>query len=156
VIQHATTATCESHVSPLASKSLNQVPCTRGVLENGLRYVVLKHAVPQGRVEAHLELHVGSIDEADHQQGMAHMLEHICFLGSRRRLQLQSSGVAMTSNALTDFNHTVYHLNLPSSELGIGLDALSDIAFTPTFEPERIEKERRAVLSEAQMVNDMR
>jgi len=33
------------------------------------------------------------------------------------------------------------------------LDALKDIAFNPEFSASRIEKERRAVLSEAQMMN---
>jgi len=86
---------------------------------------------------------------------MAHMLEHVCFLGSERRMQLQSGGLGMTSNACTDFNHTVYHLSLGTEYLSQGLEALADIGFNPAFRPERVEKERAAVLSEAQMVNDV-
>eukprot|EP00931_Biecheleriopsis_adriatica_P087119 TRINITY_DN6162_c0_g2_i1.p1 TRINITY_DN6162_c0_g2~~TRINITY_DN6162_c0_g2_i1.p1 ORF type:complete len:1173 (+),score=264.06 TRINITY_DN6162_c0_g2_i1:464-3520(+) len=85
---------------------------------------------------------------------MAHMLEHICFLGSECRTRLQSSGLGMTSNACTDFNHTVYHLSMNKEDLAKGLEALADIGFSPAFRPERVEKERSAVLSEAQMVND--
>ncbi|CAE7018386.1 SPP [Symbiodinium sp. KB8] len=120
-----------------------------------MRYVILRHQVPAGRVEAHLEFHVGSIDEQENQRGMAHMLEHVCFLGSERRMQLQSGGLGMTSNACTDFNHTVYHLSLGTEYLSQGLEALADIGFNPAFRPERVEKERAAVLSEAQMVNDV-
>ncbi|CAE7675652.1 SPP, partial [Symbiodinium microadriaticum] len=61
----------------------------------------------------------------------------------------------MTSNACTDFNHTVYHLSLGTEYLSQGLEALADIGFNPAFRPERVEKERAAVLSEAQMVNDV-
>ncbi|CAJ1340341.1 unnamed protein product [Effrenium voratum] len=126
----------------------------QGVLSNGMRYLVLRHTVPKGRFEAHLEFHVGSVDEQEDQRGMAHMLEHICFLGSSKRVQLQSSGLGMTSNACTDFNHTVYYVSIGSEHLGEGLKVLADIGFEPAFEPERVEKERAAVLSEAQMVND--
>jgi len=61
----------------------------------------------------------------------------------------------MTSNACTDFNHTVYHLSIGSEHVKDGLEALADIGFKPAFRPERVEKERAAVLSEAQMVNDV-
>eukprot|EP00435_Cladocopium_sp_Y103_P060838 s714_g22.t1 len=100
----------------------------RGVLPNGMRYVLLRHLVPQGRCEAHLEFHVGSVDEQeDDQRGMAHMLEHICFLGSEKRQQLQSSGLGMTSNACTDFNHTVYYVSIGSEHVQEGLQVLSDV-----------------------------
>ncbi|CAE8644320.1 unnamed protein product, partial [Polarella glacialis] len=103
---------------------------------------------------AHLEFHVGSVDEQEDQRGMAHMIEHVCFLGSERRITLQSGGLGMTSNACTDFNHTVYHISMDSQHMSRGLEALADIGFTPAFRAERVEKERAAVLSEAQMVND--
>jgi predicted Zn-dependent peptidase len=35
------------------------------------------------------------------------------------------------------------------------LEALADIAFEPEFLPSRLEKERKAVLAEAQMMNTM-
>ena len=37
----------------------------RGTLENGLKYVILPNKVPEGRFEAHLEMHVGSVDERE-------------------------------------------------------------------------------------------
>ena len=44
----------------------------RGRLANGLRYVVLPNKVPGDRFEAHLEMHVGSVDEREDEQGLAH------------------------------------------------------------------------------------
>lgn len=131
----------------------------RGVLPNGLRYVVLRNAMPPKRFEAHIELHVGSIDEDPDEQGIAHMMEHVCFLGSRKRERLIGTG--SRSNALTDFQHTIYHIHAPvkmedgRSMYPLALEALSEIAFGPEMLNHRIEKERKAVLAEMQQVNDM-
>lgn len=74
------------------------------------------------------------------------------------------------SNAYTDFHHTVFHVHSPSwgnsggnwgnqgtssspSMLPLVLETLEEIAFFPQFSPQRIEKERRAILSEMQMMN---
>jgi predicted Zn-dependent peptidase len=119
----------------------------------------MQNAMPPKRFEAHIELHVGSIDEEPHEQGIAHMMEHVCFLGSRKRERLIGTG--SRSNALTDFQHTIYHVHAPvEMEDGRGmylpaLEALNEIAFAPEMLPHRIEKERKAVLAEMQQVNDM-
>ncbi|KAI3824598.1 hypothetical protein L1987_06062 [Smallanthus sonchifolius] len=129
-----------------------------GQLENGLRYLILPNKVPQNRFEAHMEIHAGSIDEEDDEQGIAHMIEHVAFLGSKKREKLLRTGAR--SNAYTDFHHTVFHIHSPtymqdSDEdlLPSVLDALNEIAFYPKFLTSRVEKERRAILSELQMMN---
>ncbi|KAF7836553.1 stromal processing peptidase, chloroplastic [Senna tora] len=130
----------------------------RGQLKNGLRYLILPNKVPPKRFEAHLEVHVGSIDEEGDEQGIAHMIEHVAFLGSKKREKLLGTGAR--SNAYTDFHHTVFHIHAPTSTkdsdgdlLPSVLDALDEIAFHPKFLASRIEKERRAILSELQMMN---
>ncbi|XP_010442166.1 PREDICTED: stromal processing peptidase, chloroplastic [Camelina sativa] len=130
----------------------------RGQLKNGLRYLILPNKVPPNRFEAHMEVHVGSIDEEDDEQGIAHMIEHVAFLGSKKREKLLGTGAR--SNAYTDFHHTVFHIHSPThtkdSEDDLFpsvLDALNEIAFHPKFLSSRVEKERRAILSELQMMN---
>ncbi|EFJ29358.1 hypothetical protein SELMODRAFT_440740 [Selaginella moellendorffii] len=130
----------------------------RGQLDNGLRYVILPNKVPPNRFEAHMEMHVGSVDEEEHEQGIAHMIEHVTFLGSKKREKLLGTGAR--SNAYTDFHHTVFHVHSPVTAQGTNepllplvLDALHEIAFKPKFLASRIEKERSAVLSELQMMN---
>lgn len=129
-----------------------------GQLDNGLRYVLLPNKVPPNRFEAHLEIHAGSVDERTQEQGIAHLVEHVTFLGSRKREGLLGTGAR--SNAYTDFHHTVFHVHSPRVNANTGqpmlpqvLEALVEIAFEPEFLTTRIEKERRAVLSEAQMMN---
>ncbi|EPS66722.1 hypothetical protein M569_08054, partial [Genlisea aurea] len=130
----------------------------RGELKNGLRYLILPNKIPPNRFEAHMEVHVGSIDEEDDEQGIAHMIEHVAFLGSKKREKLLGTGAR--SNAYTDFHHTVFHIHSPTSTkdsegdlLPVALDALNEIAFHPKFLASRVEKERRAILSELQMMN---
>ena len=60
----------------------------RGTLPNGLRYCLLPNGVPSARFEAHLEMHVGSVDEREDEQGLAHLVEHVTFLGSPKRDRL--------------------------------------------------------------------
>lgn len=130
----------------------------RGQLKNGLRYIILPNKVPPNRFEAHMEVHAGSIDEEVDEQGIAHMIEHVAFLGSKKREKLLGTGAR--SNAYTDFHHTVFHIHSPTRTkesdgdlLPSVLDALNEIAFYPKFLASRVEKERRAILSELQMMN---
>ncbi|KAJ0525055.1 putative processing peptidase [Helianthus annuus] len=85
----------------------------RGQLENGLRYLILPNKVPQNRFEAHMEIHAGSIDEDDDEQGIAHMIEHVAFLGSKKREKLLRTSACL--NAYTEFHHTVFHIHSPTS-----------------------------------------
>lgn len=129
-----------------------------GKLSNGLRYVILPNPSPPNRFEAHLEVHAGSVDEEEEEQGIAHLVEHCTFLGSKRREGLLGTGAR--SNAYTDFHHTVFHVHAPHANANNGqpmlpavLDALTEIGFEPEMLPARIEKERKAVTAEAQMMN---
>ena len=89
----------------------------RGVLPNGLRYAILPITTApwtsQRRVAVHLEVHVGSIDEDENEQGFAHLLEHVSFMGSRRRLRLSGTGSRLA--ALTDFHTTSYSAEVLST-----------------------------------------
>jgi secreted Zn-dependent insulinase-like peptidase len=105
-----------------------------------------------------LQMHVGSIYEKEDEQGVAHFVEHVTFLGSMKREALISLGVR--SNAYTDFHHTVFHMSadLYSQVYNMEMlphvvEALAEVAFKAQFLRTRIEKERKAVLAEAQMMN---
>src|SRR3954471_14446569 len=53
-----------------------------GTLPNGLKYYVRKNTRPANRVLLRLAVKTGSLDEADDQQGLAHVVEHMAFNGS--------------------------------------------------------------------------
>jgi len=130
-----------------------------GVLPNGFSYVILPNKSPLGRFEAHLQVFSGSADELEPQQGIAHLTEHIAYMGSRKRERLFGTG--SQTNAYTDFHHTVFYAACPTYTprsngnvpmLPMALDALCDV-MEARVEPSRLEKERQAVLSEMTMVN---
>jgi predicted Zn-dependent peptidase len=56
-----------------------------GQLDNGLRYVIMPNKVPPQRFEAHLEVHVGSVDELPNEQvrRLAHAADTCRALTSR-------------------------------------------------------------------------
>jgi predicted Zn-dependent peptidase len=128
-----------------------------GVLPNGLPYIILPNKSPPGRFEAHLQVFSGSSDELEPQQGIAHLTEHVAYMGSRKRERLFGTG--SQTNAYTDFHHTVFYAACPVQTprggvpmLPMALDALVDV-MEARVEPSRLEKERAAVLSEMTMVN---
>jgi len=128
-----------------------------GILPNGFSYVILPNKSPPGRFEAHLQVFSGSADELEPQQGIAHLTEHVAYMGSRKRERLFGTG--SQTNAYTDFHHTVFYAACPTKTprggapmLPMALDALCDV-MEARVEPSRLEKERAAVLSEMTMVN---
>lgn len=60
-------------------------PCLlQGVLQpSGMRYYVRSNREPPGRAELSLVVRTGSVDEAEGEQGIAHMLEHLTFRASK-------------------------------------------------------------------------
>jgi hypothetical protein len=71
-----------------------------GVLPNGLHYVILPNRSPPGRFEAHLQVFSGSADELEPQQGIAHLTEHVAYMGSRKRERLFGTGSQSTSKTI--------------------------------------------------------
>ena len=92
------------HISPLnrlgpdpqiqpSSEPLPVHPDVRsGTLPNGLPYVILPNKSPPDRFEAHLQVFSGSADELEPQQGIAHLTEHVAYMGSSKRERLFGTG----------------------------------------------------------------
>src|SRR5512139_3108997 len=56
---------------------------TIGRLDNGLRYYVRRNPRPANRAELRLVINAGSVLEEDDQRGLAHMVEHMAFNGTK-------------------------------------------------------------------------
>lgn len=104
-----------------------------GVLPNGLRYALMRNAVPAGGLAMRLRVDVGATVEAEREQGFVHMIEHLLFEGSRTLpagalpLFLQRDGLAHWSdfNAFTSFDETVYRLDLARADARARTTALT-------------------------------
>ena len=130
-----------------------------GRLDNGLRYVILPNRDAPGRPSLQLYMRVGSLMEADDQRGMAHFLEHMAFNGTKHfpagemieYFQRLGMSFVVHTNAATDFEKTVYKLELPRTNeemTGEGLKLFRDFLDGMLLEKKEIERERHVILAE--------
>lgn len=120
-------------------------------LSNGVE-VAIKENHFSRTVAIQVWVGVGSIHEAPHERGMAHYLEHMLFKGTHRRASFEIAAAIEAAggeiNAYTTFDHTVYHVTLPSDKLELGLDILADLVFHSKFDPDEFEREREVICEE--------
>ncbi len=130
-----------------------------GCLANGFRYVLMENQTPKDRVSMHLCVSAGSMHESNHEQGLAHFVEHMLFNGSTNFKPgelvkyFQSIGMQFgpDANARTGFSDTVYDILLPKGNresLEDGLSVMKDFAEGALLLQKEIDRERRVVLSE--------
>src|SRR5438094_2645239 len=153
-------------VAALAAQTFNPqdvIPFDKAVrtatLPNGLKYFVRQNGRPAKRVSLRLAVKAGSLNEADDQLGLAHLIEHMAFNGSEHFKPgelvsyFESTGARLGPhvNAYTSFDETVYMLELPTDKPEIvakGLTALADFAGGLTLSQEEVDKERGVVIEE--------
>ncbi|WP_312398529.1 insulinase family protein [Sphingobacterium sp.] len=130
-----------------------------GKLANGFQYFILRNSEPKERVLFYLANKVGSLQETDKQQGLAHFLEHMNFNGTAHFPKnalvdyLQKSGIRFGAdlNAYTGFEETVYQLPLPTTDpvlLRQGILIMRDWANGALLEDDEIDQERGVILEE--------
>jgi zinc protease len=131
-----------------------------GCFPNGMRWAWRSNAYPALRCSLRLHVNAGSLAEEDGERGLAHLLEHVAFKGSRRHppgsldFWLQRHGMALgaDANAHTSFGETVYKLEVPDSRpesLREAFGVLRDFADGLLFDERQIEAEKRIVEAEA-------
>jgi zinc protease len=130
-----------------------------GTLPNGLTFLIQRNAQPEQRALLRLVVKAGSIDEADDQRGLAHLLEHMAFNGSTHFKPgelvsyLESIGARFGAdvNAYTSYDETVYMLEVPTDRpetVGRGFEALGDFAGGVSLDTAEIDRERGVVIEE--------
>ena len=131
-----------------------------GQLENGLKYYIRHNDQPAQRAEFWIATDAGAHQEEDHQDGLAHFFEHMCFNGTKNfpgksMLEyLQSIGAEFgrNINASTGFEVTQYMLNnipvVRESIVDSCLLVLHDWSGFVTCAPEEIDNERGVIIEE--------
>lgn len=130
-----------------------------GELDNGLKYIVRKHAVPPGRAALYLHVSSGSLNETDKQRGIAHYLEHMAFNGSKNFPPgsvipfFQGMGLSFGrhQNAFTSFDQTTFMLEMPDNKketLEKAFSFFSDVGTKLSLLPHEIDEERQIILEE--------
>ena len=108
-----------------------------GTLLNGMRYYIRQNHKPEKRAELRLVVNAGSVLEDEDQRGLAHMVEHMAFRGTKHfpgnRISSYLESVGMRYgpdiNAFTSFDETVYMITIPTDTASIvdkGFQILAD------------------------------
>ena len=123
-----------------------------GTLENGVKYILVN--------DKHLEksfvtvsLNVGSYFNPKGYDGLAHFLEHMLFMGSKKypdenHYYSRLNELGGYSNAFTDVTETVYYFNVFDNGLSEIIDIFSRFFIDPLFDPDSVSREINAVDSE--------
>ena len=120
------------------------------VLSNGLRII---HRESSSSVEyCGLAVKVGSRNEAPHQYGLAHFVEHTIFKGTEKRRSWhiinRMESVGGEINAYTSEEVTMIYSAFPKGNLTRAVDLIADLVAHSCFPQNEIDREREVVLDE--------
>ena len=126
-------------------------------LPNGIR--VLHKQITDSKI-AHIGvmLDIGSRDELDNEQGLAHFWEHMAFKGTTKRKpfhiinRLESLGGEL--NAYTTKEKICFYASVLDIHMDKAVELLADITFNSTFPEKQIEREKQVILEEMAMYRD--
>jgi len=130
-----------------------------GKLDNNFTYYIKQNLKPKKKASIHLILKAGSLMEDDDQLGLAHLIEHMVFNGTKNYPKnemdkyLNSIGLQIGSdyNASTGYETTIYKMEIPTediSNLDKGIHILSEMVGHASLTDDSFEKEREIVEEE--------
>ncbi|MBI1274032.1 MAG: insulinase family protein [Alphaproteobacteria bacterium] len=95
---------------------------------------------------------VGTRNEPENANGIAHVVEHMLFKGTERRdafrISAEMEDVGGYLNAYTTREETAYHCRVLPEDAGLGCDILSDMVKAATFPPDELAREREVIVQE--------
>ncbi len=129
---------------------MNQPAGFTHTLPNGLRVICQNSA--SGIAYCGIAVDTGTRDEFPHEHGMAHLVEHLLFKGTKRRKAHHIAGrlenVGGELNAYTSKEMTMIYAAFLPEYSERALELLSDVIFNSVFPDNQIEKERDVIMDE--------
>ncbi len=126
-------------------------------LPNGIR-VVHKQVTTTKVAHCGFVLDIGSRDEEEDQQGMAHFWEHMAFKGTNKRKSYhiinRLEAVGGDLNAYTTKEKIYFYASILDKHYERAFELLTDITFYSNFPEKEIEKEKGVILEEMSMYED--
>ena len=121
-------------------------------LDNGLR-VLLVHNNETDKSAAALAINVGHFNDPQDRQGLAHFLEHMLFLGTKKypdgsEYQKYINQHGGSNNAWTATEHTSFYFDIHFEHFPQALDRFSQFFISPLLSEEFITKERQNIEAE--------
>ncbi|MGK0289919.1 MAG: insulysin [bacterium] len=123
-------------------------------LKNHLQVVLISDASTDKSAAA-MNVGVGSFSDSKNRYGLAHFLEHMLFLGTKKYPDAKEYGRYLSthggySNAYTSNGNTNYHFNVNKNYLEGALDRFAQFFIDPLFTADFVQREMNAVHSEHQ------
>lgn len=127
------------------------------VLDNGIR--IITEQIPSAHSSTiGFWVANGSRHESVPLNGISHFLEHMLFKGTRTRSALaiakEIDSVGGVLNGFTSREYSCYYAKVLARQLPMAIDLLSDIVLNSIFDRDEIEKERKVILQEINMLED--
>jgi len=121
-------------------------------LENNMKIILICDQDTQVSAAA-MSVGVGFYEDFDKYQGIAHFLEHMLFMGTKKYPEVNHfmsflNKCGGNTNAFTTGESTNYYFDVPSEYLESGLDIFGQFFLNPLFNPETVEKEIDAINAE--------
>ena len=132
-------------------------PAQEFVLKNGMKVVVREdHRAP---VVTHMVWYrVGSMDETNGTTGVAHVLEHMMFKGTKKypdgSLSKIVAGLGGKDNAFTNTDYTAYFQQIPKANLEKMMELEADRMENLQFKDADFQKEIKVVMEERRWRTD--
>lgn len=126
--------------------------------DNGVRLEFVKK--PTNMVQASLKIAflVGSEDEKK-EQGLAHLLEHCTFKGtkdySQEQLSIELDKICAMPNASTSAEFTIYEAKFPKFNVERLFELYAKMLFESSYDANAIESEKLVIIEEIKMNNDV-
>lgn len=124
-------------------------------LENGMTVLLVSDKLAPKSLTS-LAVPVGSLEDPDNQLGLAHYLEHMVLMGSKRYPQPDNLAEFLkkhggSHNASTASYRTAFYLEVENDALEPAADRLADAIAEPLLDPVNADRERNAVNAELTM-----
>ena len=125
------------------------IPFKRHILSNGLRLIVQEDSTTP-LVSCNIVYNVGSRDEDPEQTGLAHLLEHYMFSGSKHipNYDVHLQRIGGINNAYTTQDLTQYYLSVPANNVETALWLESDRMLELAFDDEQLQIQKQVVSEE--------
>ena len=122
------------------------------ILPNGLRYLISSNP-SSDKSAVSLDINVGAANDPPLYQGLAHCLEHLLFLGTKKFPEISFFDDFLNknngnSNASTTIENTNFVFDVSNDAFEKSLEMFSDFFYEPLFDKNSINKELNAIESE--------
>jgi predicted Zn-dependent peptidase len=135
----------------------SQIKFKKTVFPNGLTLVTERHPGYRS-LSLGVWVKAGTRHERGSESGVCHFLEHMLFKGTGKRsaldIALEVDRVGGEFNAFTGREYTCFHLLLLDRDVNLGVDILSDVLLDSRFDSLEMERERKVILQEINMVEE--